>query len=72
MPVNTYKYHGPPSGVTLTTGQEFTLFDGKNYDLPDDNPWVQSMVRQRRLIEAPPQPQPKPTKPKKEKEEAKA
>lgn len=51
MSVKKYSYHGPTSSVTLSEGDEHSLFDGKTYTLPENNPFVASLVRQRRLKE---------------------
>lgn len=59
MPLKNYRYHGPTSSVTLSKGDEHSLFDGKVYALPSDNPFVESLVRQRRLKEAPEKPEAK-------------
>jgi len=48
-----YIYSGPTSSVTLSEGDEHSLFDGKTYDLPPDNLFVASLIRQRRLKEVP-------------------
>lgn len=75
MSVKNYSYHGPTSSVTLSDGDEHSLFDGKTYPLPENNPFVASLVRQRRLkevkvkqAETKPAKAPKPQKPKDEQE----
>ncbi|MBF2055107.1 MAG: hypothetical protein IGS03_16785 [Candidatus Sericytochromatia bacterium] len=65
MSVKTYTYHGPTTSVTLADGTEHNLFDGKACSLPEDNPFVASLVRQRRLKEAPAAPQAEPKPPRK-------
>ncbi len=42
--MTTYLYSGPFSGVTLPDGREVLLHDGKEVDLPPDNPWVADLV----------------------------
>lgn len=45
-----YIYKGPMSGATLKGGVDVILRDGREYDLPDDNGWVKSLVAQKRLV----------------------
>jgi len=51
MAKKTYLYSGPLSGVTLDSGEEVMLHPGKEVPLPEDNPYVQSLVAQRLLTE---------------------
>lgn len=46
-----FKYSGPMSGVTLNVGsekepkeEEFLFYDGKEYELPEKNSYVQALV----------------------------
>lgn len=65
----SYTYSGPPSGATLSNGREVLFYDGKSYDLPADNEYVQSLVAQKRLAPTKtPANQAKTTKAPKEKE----
>ena len=45
-----YTYSGPPSGAPLETG-DVLLFNGKTYDLPEDNEYVQVLVKLKHLKE---------------------
>lgn len=48
----SYTYSGPPSGATLSNGREVLFYDGKSYDLPADNEYVQALLEQKRLAPA--------------------
>lgn len=47
--MNDYVYSGPPTAVTLGNNTEVILRTGRTVSLPDDNPWVQSLVAQGHL-----------------------
>lgn len=51
MAKKTYLYSGPLSGVTLDNGEEVMLHPGKEVTLPEENPYVQSLVAQRLFME---------------------
>lgn len=56
MSESTYKYLGPPSGVTLRkAGQdrEIMLFPGKTVALPDGHPWVNAAMARGHLVPQP-------------------
>lgn len=54
MSIKSYQYSGPPSGVSLDTGQDVLLFNGKTYKLPEDNGYVKVMVKLKHLKEVHP------------------
>lgn len=60
--MKNYTYSGPPSGVTLSNGQEVLLFPGKAYALPESNAWVQAQVKLTHLTEVAPKTAAKPAK----------
>lgn len=53
-----FRYHGPLSGVTLRTAdggvQEHMLHTGREVELPEDHPHVQTLIAVRRLTPVPP------------------
>ena len=46
-----YTYSGPSSGVTLDDGREVLFWDGKDYTLPSENEYIQSLVDRGHLTE---------------------
>ena len=56
MADKTYSYHGPLSAVTLAAdaahpnGRHAQLFPGSHVTLPDDNPYVCTLVARKYLV----------------------
>ena len=50
MTKRNYHYQGPHSGVTLDSGEEILLTQGKTVTLDDAHPYVVSLVQQKFLI----------------------
>lgn len=46
-----YIYSGPPSGVTLDSGEEILFWPDKSYSLPQDHPYVVGLKDQGYLKE---------------------
>ena len=67
MPMKNYVYTGPPSGVTLDTGEELTLFPNKTYPFDPEHAYTKTLLRMKYLQPVPaPAPSVKPkAKPKK-------
>jgi hypothetical protein len=63
--MKTYVYSGPPSGVSLDNGEEILLFPNKTYPLPEENTYVQALVKLKYLKEVESEAAPKPTADKK-------
>jgi hypothetical protein len=48
-----YRYSGPASGVTLSTGAEILLWRGKNVTLPEEHDYVKVLVALKHLTPVP-------------------
>ena len=46
---SNYLYHGPQGGVTLACGEEIILRSNRQVSLPQDHPYVMSLIAQGHL-----------------------
>lgn len=57
--MKTYVYSGPPSGFSLDNEKDVLLFPNKTYPLPEENEYVQALVKLKHLKEVEPETAPK-------------
>ena len=60
QPRPAFIYHGPPSGVTLSDGEEILLHTGATVRLPEDHEYTRTLHARKLLT---PAPTPVPAKP---------
>ena len=58
--MKTYVYSGPPSGFSLDNEKDVLLFPNKTYPLPEENEYVQALVKLKYLKEVKSETAPKP------------